>query len=107
MENAKVYIDDPDTEKFEVTVGDNFYEGLFADARIDRNTLPEGWYAYDLREDDEIAKCVEIKNGSIVVNHYGTFLTQKEIIELKEKDSSLVRDVFYNKEPQEFDYSFQ
>lgn len=107
MENAKVYTEDADTEKFEVTIGDKLYEGLFADVRIDRSTLPKGWYAYDLREDDELAECVEIKNGSIRVNHYGTFLTQKEIVELKEKDSSLVRNVFYNKEPQEFDYSFQ
>jgi len=107
MEDAMNYIGDAETEKFEVCVGDNLYEGLFADARIDRSTLPEGWYAYDLREDDDSLECAEIKNGSIKVNHFGTFLTQKEIVELKEKDSSLVRNPFYNKEPQEFDYSFQ
>lgn len=107
MENAMNYIGDADTQKFEVCVGDKLYEGIFTNARIDRSTLPKGWYAYDLREDTEIAECVEIKNGPIVVNHYGTFLTQKRITELKKKDSSLVRSVYYNEEPQEFDYSFQ
>ena len=117
MENAMNYIGDADTQKFEVCVGDNLYEGIFTNARIDRSTLPKDWYAYDLREDSEIAydlredsefaECIEIKNGSIIVNHYGTFLTQKKIVELEKKDSSLVRNVYYNEGPQEFDYSFQ
>lgn len=107
MENAKNYTEDADTQGFEVCVGDNLYVGIFADTRIDRKTLPEGWYAYDLRADDEIQECVEIKNGFINVNHFGTFMTQNQIVELKEKDSSLVRNVYYNKKPQEFDYSFQ
>lgn len=106
MENAEIYINDGDNERFEVTVGEHVYEGLFADVRIDRATLPKRWYAYDLREDDKIGECVEIKNGDILVNHFGTFLTETEIEEIKEKDSSLVRSVFYNQEPQEFDYSF-
>ena len=114
MENAMNYIGDADTQKFEVSVGDNLYEGIFTNARIDRSTLPKDWYAYDLREDSEFvecdsefAECIEIKNGSIIVNHYGTFLTQKKIVELEKKDSSLVRNVYYNEGPQEFDYSFQ
>jgi hypothetical protein len=107
MENAMNYIGDADTQKFEVWVGDNLYEGIFTNARIDRSTLPKDWYAYDLREDSEFVECIEIKNGSIIVNHYGTFLTQKKIVELEKKDSSLVRNVYYNEGPQEFDYSFQ
>lgn len=107
MENAMNYIGDADTQKFEVWVGDNLYEGIFTNARIDRSTLPKDWYAYDLREDSGIAECIEIKNGSIIVNHYGTFLTKKKIVELEKKDSSLVRNVYYNEGPQEFDYSFQ
>ena len=105
-ENAEIYINDGDNERFEVTVGDHVYEGLFAYDRIDRATLPKGWYAYDLKEDVKMKECVEIKNGDILVNHFGTFLTETEIEEIKEKDSSLVRSVFYNQEPQEFDYSF-
>ena len=105
MKNAEIYLNDGDNKRFEVTVGDHVYEGLFADARIDRATLPEGWYAYDLREDVRMGEFIEIKNGDILVNHFGTFLTQTEIEEIKEKNSSLIRDVFY-KEPHEFDYSF-
>lgn len=66
---------------------------LFTGARLDRNTVPEGLYAYDVRHDDlcqgipcEVAKY-------IMVNHWGTVLMAEPLdlgedgrIYLEEKD---------------------
>ena len=52
-------------------------KGYFTNARVDRKTLPNGWYAYDIRHGDA-GGFVEIKEW-IEANHAGTFLTQKKI----------------------------
>lgn len=51
-------------------------EVLFTGARVDRNTLPKGIHAYDLRhgDDDGIPCTLE---RSVVVNHFGTVLTNR------------------------------
>lgn len=50
---------------------------LFTNARIDRNTVPQSIYVYDLRDAcDGNIYSVEKK---VVVNHFGTILCQKEI----------------------------
>lgn len=52
---------------------------LFTDLRIDRNTLPDGIYAYDLRHDDYgHGNICEIKSF-VTVNHWGTILTDDPI----------------------------
>lgn len=49
---------------------------LFTGARIDRDTLPRGIYAYDLRHgDDDGMPCTLGKH--VVVNHFGTVLTNR------------------------------
>ena len=56
------------------------YPGYFADIRIDRKTVPEGWYVYDIRHsDDDGMEVAEIKNGYIWANHFGTFMTQTKL----------------------------
>ena len=51
-------------------------EVLFTQARVDRDTLPKGIYAYDLRHgDDDGVPCMLEKR--VVVNHFGTVLTNK------------------------------
>ena len=62
------------------------YEGLFANIRIDRETLPAGWEAYDIRDADSNGKPCEIKNGYIFVNHFGTFFT-RDTLPLYENES--------------------
>ena len=51
--------------------------GYFTNFRVDRNTIPKDWYAYDIRTD-----C----NGNfytlepnVLINHGGTFLTKKKL----------------------------
>lgn len=57
-------------------------EGLFTELRVDRSTIPEGWYMYEVRHDDNNwGDPVEIARG-ILVNHFGTLLV-KDPIELE------------------------
>lgn len=56
---------------------------LFTNMRVDRSTVPEGLYAYDVRHDDDCTgEICEIK-PSVMVNHWGTIIC-KEPIELDE-----------------------
>lgn len=49
-------------------------EGLFTNLRIDRNTVPEGCYMYEVRHDDDNwGDPVEIALG-VLVNHWGTLM---------------------------------
>lgn len=52
---------------------------LFTNLRVDRKTIPDGYFAYDVRHDDsgegipvEIARFV-------LVNHLGTVITDEEL----------------------------
>ena len=60
-------------------------EGLFTKFRIDRNTIPEGLYFYEVRHDDWMCdEPVEIALG-VLANFWGTLLT-KEPLELEPMD---------------------
>lgn len=49
---------------------------LFTQTRVDRDTLPKGIYAYDLRHDDDDGiPCTLEKH--VVVNHFGTVLSNR------------------------------
>ena len=86
-----------DNAPFMVSVnGGGDYVGFFAGIRIDRKTLPDGWYAYDIRGGDSNDDPCEIKNGYIMVNHFGTFCTQDKL-PIAEGESLCEGD---------FDYSF-
>ena len=59
----------------EVTIFDR--PALFTECRIDRTTVPEGVYRYELRHGDEDwGEPVELSRN-IVVNYYGTVLTRE------------------------------
>lgn len=59
--------------------GGRRFVGFYADIRIDRDTVPEGWHVYDIRDDGGDSPFDELKNGYVVVNHAGTFATQEDI----------------------------
>lgn len=62
-------------ETFEsMTINDT--PALFTDMRIDRNAVPEGLYAYDIRESDDGDRLATIE-PTVMVNHGGTILTRK------------------------------
>lgn len=60
-----------DKQSFAISIGNKDYEGFFIIIKVDRGTLPEGWYTYDLGEGDDTI--CELKNEYIWDNHYGTF----------------------------------
>lgn len=59
--------------------GETIAEGYFSNIRVDRRTLPNGWFAYDIREDDATGDAGTIEDGYVIVNHFGTFLTQTKL----------------------------
>lgn len=53
---------------------------LFTNGRIARDTVPEGWYCYDIRgsDDDPGALCYMEEN--VVVNHAGSVLMPEKLV---------------------------
>ena len=64
-------------ETFE-TIEINGLQALFTNSRIDRNSLPEGIYAYDIRHSDDGDEFATIQK-KVIVNHAGTIITKEEI----------------------------
>lgn len=52
-------------------------EGKFTVLRVDRSTLPDGWYAYDIMHSDQGGFL--LLKEHVLVNHAGTFLTTQKI----------------------------
>ncbi len=67
------------TEDFEeVTLFDK--PALFTHLRIDRATVPRGYYAYDIRHDDDDCQGEAVQIAcNIFVNHWGTVITRDEV----------------------------
>ena len=77
-------------EKFEeVVIGET--PVIFTSLRLDRDKLPQGIFAYDIRHaDDDGMEAAEIAKF-ILVNHMGTIIT-KEQLELDEHGSMILDD---------------
>lgn len=69
---------DAKEEDFELVVLDDI-PALFTNSRVDRGSIPDGAYCYDVRHDDccQGIAC-EIK-PHIMVNHWGTIIAKQEI----------------------------
>ena len=66
---------------------------LFTNGRIDRSTVPEGWYCYDFRgSDDDPGELCYIEE-SVAVNHAGSIL-MPEKLELPASGRLDARDAF-------------
>lgn len=67
-------------QNFELNVpGVEGIAGLFTEDRIDRSTLPQGVYAYDIRGGGDDGNDFCTVETSVVVDHTGTSLTLQEI----------------------------
>lgn len=78
------------------------YQGVYCDPKIDRSTLPEGYYAYDIRHDDDgCGIFCQLCHNVVIVNNAGSFVTCDEIPELKEPDSF----VMFKIDPEEWSMS--
>ena len=66
------------------------YTGSYVDPKIDRTTLPAGWYCYDIRHDDDgCGIFCQLCNNIVIVNSAGSFVTQTPIPELSTNGSSV------------------
>jgi len=84
------------TEPFEeVTIFDK--PALFTCARIDRASVPRGYYAYDVRHDDDCRGYAVQLGRFILVNHWGTLVTRDEI--------KLQSNGYFDIEPEDLNYS--
>lgn len=81
-------------------------EGYFSNIRVDRSTMPEGWYAYDIREDDETGDPGTLEENYVYVNHFGTFLTQEKLNLPNEGSSPGRQWVNLGEKEGSWDYSF-
>ena len=73
-------------------------KGLFACCRINKETVPEGYYVYDIRHDDDCqGDPVQIARWAMV-NHWGTLLV-KEPFELEQ--SPHIDNAYLDIEPEE------
>ena len=71
-------MNDARKEQFELVMADNI-PALFFCGRIDRGSVPDGLFCYDVRHDDECQGIAcEIKSH-VLVNHWGTLITKQEI----------------------------
>lgn len=69
-----------DSQKMIIRIDGKEYEGTFSNIRIERKSLPENMYAYDIRHSDDCEIFIyELKNGYIWVNHAGTFVTSEKL----------------------------
>ena len=83
---------DARTEEFQhLELLDKF--ALFTNAQIDRTTVPEGWYCYDLRGTGDDPGELRFIEESVVVNHSGSIL-MPETLELPESGQLDARDEF-------------
>ena len=55
------------------------HDALFTCMRIDRKSLPEGLYAYDLRDSDDCDGTPSELKTFVMVNHWGTVITKEPI----------------------------
>ena len=73
-------------------------EGLFTDYRVNRDTIPEGYFMYEIRHDDDCqGDPVQIAKW-VMVNFWGTLLV-KEPFNLE--PSPMTNNAYLNIDPEE------
>lgn len=71
-------------------------KALFSNYRIDRDSVPDGLYAYDLRDADDLSGTPSEVKSVVTVNHMGTVVTGRPIenadvgVEISETDYNFV-----------------
>jgi hypothetical protein len=87
-------------EEMEIIIKDKVIIGMFTDFRINRSTIPDGKYAYDIRDGEDGFYSIE---PLVKVGHAGTFVCDEEIIFPKRDNGDKYLE--FN-EKEECDYSF-
>ena len=63
-------------EKFEIVEIDGV-EVLFTSLRLDRNTIPDGLFCYDVRETEGFSGVAATLEPLVAVNHLGTVVSKQ------------------------------
>ena len=79
------------------------YTALFTNERIKRDTVPDGWYLYEVRHDDECQGIpCEIAKG-ILVNFWGSLLMCDELSEVEKEGFLCISEEEWNDDiPEEY-----
>ena len=77
------YTECKDWEKVEFVRAGKIHPGYFSNMRVNKDTLPKGYYFYELRDEDSNGEVCEVAKG-ILVNFLGTLLTTEPIAEVEE-----------------------
>ncbi len=64
------------TEQYELAEIDNKVV-LFTNMRLDRDTVPEGLFCYDVRDSDKLDGSMAEVRPFVLVNHWGTILSKE------------------------------
>lgn len=64
---------------------------LFTNTRVDKETVPKGWYRYNIRGSDRDPGSFGTREREVVVNHAGTILLPEEIPFPKGKEYKPIR----------------
>lgn len=67
---------------------------LFTNMRLDRGTVPEGLFCYDVRDSDNLDGSMAEVKPFVMVNHWGTILS-KDVFPLDEHGSYYPEDWGY------------
>ena len=67
---------------------------LFTNMRLDRDTVPEGLFCYDVRDSDDLDGSMAEVKPFVMVNHWGTILS-KEPFPLNKLESYYPNDWCY------------
>ena len=54
------------------------YSGYFTKDKVDKNTIPDGWYVYEFRS-DRFGVIERIENQDVVIGFAGSFVTDRKI----------------------------
>lgn len=65
---------------------------LFTNARVDKATVPEGWYRYNIRGSDDDPGSFYTLEREVGINHAGTILSPEEILLLPGKDYRVIHE---------------
>lgn len=68
---------------------------LFTEMRIDRSTVPDGLYSYDLRHDDNGGANIREVCDYVRVNHFGSIIC-KNPIEMRDGETRFITDEDYS-----------
>ena len=75
---VQVRVRNAQDENYELVMLDEF-PVLFTNGRLDRKSIPEGLFCYDIRHDDECQGIACEVKPFVLVNHWGTILSKSEI----------------------------